>query len=189
MRLLQQAEQVAREVAPTRPGLDLRDIQLIDLPSGPVFVISIESSRVPNAEDVARFEGVLRERLGEPRLHVVVRKTLSVDVTAKGHILLGAAHLATGDAQQEERRSAVERTVRDAIAAQPGLFPSAVDAVRDGDGWRVRAEVAAATMPSPQEVKGIEESSSRSIGEPVRLAVWARAELQVTADGYAPLGD
>lgn len=189
MRLLQQAEQVAREVAPTRPGLDLRDIELIDLPSGPVFVISIESSRMPGADDVARFETVLRERLGEPRLHVVVRKALSVDVTAKGRILLGAAHLGTGDAQEEERRAAVERTVRDRIAAQPGLFPSAVDAVRDGGAWRVRAEVAAAKMPSPPEVKAIEESSGRSLGEPVELAIWARAELRVTADGYAPLGD
>jgi len=189
MRLLQQAEQVAREVAPTRPGLNLHDIELVDLPSGPVFVISIESSRVPDTNDVARFESVLRERLGEPRLHVVVRKTLSVDVTAKGRILLGGAHLGTGDAQEEERRSAVESAVRQAIGARPDLFATAVDAVRAGDGWRVRAEIAAPRVPSPAEVRAIEESSSETAGAPVHLTVLARTELQVTADHYAPVGE
>lgn len=189
MRLLQQAEQVAREVAPTRPGLNVHDIELVDLPSGPVFVISIESSRVPGADDVARFETIMRERLGEPRLHVVVRKTMSVDVTAKGRILLGGAHLGVAGEQEEERRRAVETAVRAGITARPNLFATAVDAVRDGDGWKVRAEVSGPQVPTPGEVAAIEQSATKSVGEPVHLSLWARAELQVTADRYAPIGD
>jgi hypothetical protein len=189
MRLLQQAEQVAREVAPTRPGLNVHDIELIDLPSGPVFVISIESSRVPGADDVARFETIMRERLGEPRLHVVVRKTMSVDVTAKGRILLGGAHLGVAGEQEEERRRAVETAVRAGVTARPNLFATAVDAVRDGDGWKVRAEVSGPQVPTPAEVAAIEQGAAKSIGEPVHLSLWARAELQVTADRYAPVGD
>ena len=38
------------------------------------------------------------------------------------------------------------------------------------------------------EVRGIEERSGKALGEKVKLTVWARAELQVTDDSFAPLG-
>lgn len=189
MRLLQQAEQVAREVAPTRPDLVLKDIELVELPSGPVFVISIESSRPPTPADVARFESSLRARLGEPTLRVVVRKAATVDMTAKGRILLGEAHLGSADPAEEARRAEVERAVRASIEAQPDRFAAAVDAVRAAQGWRVRAEIVGPRVVAPADVKEIEAQSTRTLGEPVALSVWARAELQVTGDGYAPLGD
>ncbi|MBY0279204.1 DUF389 domain-containing protein [Candidatus Binatia bacterium] len=189
MRLLQQAEQVAREVAPTRPDIRLQNIELVELESGPVFVISIESSRTPNADDVARFETVLRERLGEPRLHVVVRKTLTTDVTAKGRILLGSAHFGGTDAAGLARRDAVEQAVRDAVQATPDRFAAAVDAVERDGAWKVRAEVVGPRLPTPAEIRAIDERVSAQVGERVELSVWARAEVQVDAQRYAPLGD
>ena len=189
MRLLQQAEQVAREVAPTRPDIRLQNVELVELASGPVFVISIESTRTPDTADVARFENVLRERLGEPRLHVVVRKTLTTDVTAKGRILLGSAHFGDGDTSAVARQELVEQAVRDGIQAVPDRFAAAVDAVEQDGGWRVRAEVLGPTLPTPAEVRAVEERAAGAVGAPVRLSVWARAEVQVNAERYAPLGD
>lgn len=189
MRLLQQAEQVAREVAPTRPGIRLQNVELFELESGPVFVISIESSRTPSAEDVGHFERTLRERLQEPRLHVVVRKTLTSDTTAKGRILLGSAHFGGTDEAGLARRDAVEQTVRDAVQATPDRFVAAVDAVENDGEWRVRAEVVGPKLPTPAEIRAVEEGASKQVGAPVHLSVWARAEVQVNAERYAPLGD
>src|SRR5262249_38638217 len=81
MRLLQQAEQVAREVVATRPEIVLRDIELVNFPTGPVLVASIESARPPSADRIARFESLLRERLENQRVRVVVRVAESVDLT------------------------------------------------------------------------------------------------------------
>lgn len=189
MRLLQQAEQVAREVAPTRPDIRLQNVELVELESGPVFVISIESSRSPDREDVARFESVLRERLHEPRLHVVVRKTLTSDMTAKGRILLGSAHFGGTDDAGLARRDAVEQAVRDAVQATPDRFVAAVDAVERDGTWRVRAEVVGPKLPTPAEIRAVEERVAAKIGVPVTLSVWARAEVQVNAERYAPLGE
>src|SRR5439155_741781 len=50
MRLLQQAEQVAREVVATRPNIVLKDVELVNLPIGPVLVVSIESPRAPSPD-------------------------------------------------------------------------------------------------------------------------------------------
>ena len=189
MRLLQQAEQVAREVAATRLDIRLQNVELVELPSGPVFVISIESSRSPSTEDVGHFESVLRERLSEPRLHVVVRKTLTSDMTAKGRILLGSAHFGGTDEAGLARRDAVEQAVRDAVQSSPERFVAAVDAVEQDGAWRVRAEVVGPKLPTPADIGAVEESTSRKVGAPVKLSVWARAEAQVNAERYAPLGE
>ena len=189
MRLLEQAEQVAREVAATRPGLSFTGVDLVQLPAGPVFVVSVESTRDPTPEDVGRFETLLRQRLDEPSARVVVRRTVSSDVTAKGHILLGEAHFGPASGPEAEQRRAAESAVRANVEKLPGLFATAVDAVRRDGTWRVRAEVVGPRVPTPAEVRGIEERSAAAVGEPLTLSVWARVELQVTDERYEPLGD
>ncbi len=189
MRLLQQAEQVARETAGKRPELVLKDVDLVKLPAGPVIVIAIESPRTPTAEEVGRFEARLRERLQEPSLRLVLRRTASVDMTSKGRILFGEAHLVDAGAAEAQARDTAEKTVRDRIEALPHLFAPAVDAVKRDDGWDVRAEVVGPRVLTPAEVRDIEQRSAKELGQPVRLSVWARTELKVTDERYEPLGD
>lgn len=187
MRMLQQAEQVAREVAATRPDLQFNDIELVHLTSGPVFVITIESSRQPSAAEVGRFEARLRERLGEDDVRVVVRRTTSTDISSKGRILLGDAHFgAASDAAGAQRRD-VEKTVRAAIESVPDMFVATIDAARRDNGWTVRAEVVGPRVLAPGDVRKVEESSAQTLGVPIDLAVWSRSELRVTRDRYAPL--
>jgi uncharacterized hydrophobic protein (TIGR00271 family) len=188
MRLLQQAEQVAREVASTRPNLSVVDLRIVELPSRPVAVISIESSRDPRTEDVARFEKMLQERLGEPNLRVVVRRNTTTDLTSKGPILLGDAHFGAATPEEESRRDEAERAVRKSLEAIPNMFAEAVDAVlRDGT-WTVRAEVVGPRVLAPAEVRSAETRSAAALGAPVALTVWSRAELQVTGQRYEILG-
>jgi uncharacterized hydrophobic protein (TIGR00271 family) len=188
MRLREQAEQVAREVAATRPGMALSDVGLIEVAGQPVIVISIESTREPRRDEVAGFETLLRQRLGEPHLRVVVRRTVSTDVTAKGRVLLGEAHFGAASEADEARRRAAESAVRTALEALPDMFAPAVDAVwRDG-AWTVRAEVVGPRALQPAEVRTVEARSREALGADVHLTVWTRAELQVTAERFAPLG-
>jgi uncharacterized hydrophobic protein (TIGR00271 family) len=188
MRLLQQAEQVAREVASTRPHLHVIDVQIVELESRPVVVISLESTREPKTRDVARFEQMLQERLGEPSLRVVVRRSTTTDLTSKGPILLGEAHFGAATPEEEARRAAAERVVRANLEAIPNMFAEAVDAVRRDGGWTVRAEVVGPRVLTPSEVRAVEVRSEKAVGAPVALVVWARAELQVTGQRYEVLG-
>jgi hypothetical protein len=137
---------------------------------------------------VARFERVLRERLAEPTLHVVVRRTVPTDIAAKGRILLGEAHFGPA-AGKEEPRAAGERAVRANLGALPNTFALAVDAVRDDGGWRVRGEVVGPRVLAPADVRQVEERSAQAVGAPVTLSVWARAEIRGTAERYAPVAE
>src|SRR5262249_17981002 len=158
MQLVQQAEQVAREVVATRPDIVLQDVQLVEFPAGPVLVVSIESPRKPSPANVPRFEALLRQRLGETRVRVVVRPATSVDVTSKGRILLGEAHFGESSADEVRQRETVEDAVRDRLQALPNIFVTAIDAIRGERGWVVRADVAGPRVPAPNEVLGVEQS-------------------------------
>ncbi len=188
MRLLQQAEQLAREVAATRPEIALLDTDLIQAPSGPVVVVSIETPRDPSPDGVSDFEAQLRARLDDPSVRVVVRRVDSNDTTSKGRILYGAAHFSAESDEQRARRKAVEDEVRARLEAVPQLFVTAIDAVTAGRGWSVRAEALAARMPTPAEIRNAEEKSEAVLGEPVAVSLLARVELVVTGARYEGIG-
>jgi uncharacterized membrane protein len=187
MRMLQQAEQIAREVASARPEIDLISTDLIELPSGPVVVVSIQMPRDPPPDGVARFESALRERLANPGLRVVVRRIESRDFTSRGRILFGAAHFGEADDAADARARAVESEVRGSIQASPDLFVSAIDAIPEGQGWLVRAEVVGPRVPTPAEVRKLEKAAAAALGQTVSLSMRASADIVVTGSRYAPL--
>ena len=188
MQLLQRAEQLAREMVATRPDVVLKDIEVVDFPSGPVLLVSIESPRAPVAARIAHIEEMVRERLGDSRLRVVIRAAASTDTTSKGRILFGEAHF--GDASPDEtvHRRNVEDAVREGLQALPDLFVTAVDAVRRSSGWAVRADVVGPRVPAPDEVRRAEQESSKRAGERLELSVRARTEVVVTSSRYQAVG-
>lgn len=192
--LLQEGEQVAREVIATRPQIVLKDVELVELATGPVLIFSIENPREPSAAGVAQFEANLRERIRHrPDVRVVVRTVDSTDTTAKGRILFGEAHFGEVTPEQAEARASVERSVREGLERVPSTFVTAIDAIRreiDGrEQWVVRAEAVGPRALTPKEVKDVEAASLAAVGSPVTVAVRTKADLMVTAGGYGPLGD
>ena len=186
MRLLQQAEQVAREVVANRPNIILKDVQLVRFPAGPVIVVSIETSRRPAPERIARFEQILQERLGDPTVRVVVRMAESVDITSKGRLLFGEAHFDIGSTESATARRKVEDAVRTSLGSLPATFVVAIDAVTGDSGWTVRADIAAARVISPSEVRAVEEKASKIVGQPVEVTVRSGTDLLVSGKQYRP---
>ncbi len=184
MQLVQQAEQVAREVVATRQDIVLKDVELVQFPSGPVLIVAIESPRNPSPANVARFEALLRERLGETNVRVVVRTAASVDITSKGRILFGEVHFGDVSVDETRRRQAVEDAVRERLEGVPDMFVTAIDAVRREPGWHVRAEVAAPRVPAPKEVRSVEQAAAKQLGESVELTLRARTDVVVTGTQY-----
>lgn len=189
MRMLQQAEQVAREVVATRPNIVLKDLELVNLATGPVIVVSIETPRAPVPADIARFEALLRSRLGEQTVRVVVRVAESADITSKGRVLFGEAHFAEPSGKGEEPRRRVEEAVRARLQALPNTFVTAIDAVPRESGWSVRAEIAAPRVPALEDVRNAEDGAKKTVGAPVELEVRARTDVLVTGKQYKAVGE
>ena len=66
------------------------------------------------------------------------------------------------------------------------MFIATVDAIREEDGWAVRAEVYGPRVMTPAEVKVVENKIIQAAGQPATLDVWAHTELVVTSKEYIP---
>ena len=164
------------------------DVELIQLPTGPVVIFSIQNPRDPSPDSVRRFEQVLRERLADSSVSVVVRTVDSADITAKGRILYGAAHFGEKTEEERARQAAVEAAVRSGLQAVPDMFVTAVDGVPSEDGWSVRAEVVGPRVLTPSEVVGAEKAASAVVGAPVSISARARTDVVVDGRGYGAVG-
>src|SRR5262249_54742952 len=150
--LLQEAEQVAREVVAQRPQLVLKDVELLDLANGPVLIFSIENPREPSADSVAAFEEMPRDRPQRTDVRVLVRPVDTTDIAAKGRILFGEAHFGEHTPEQAKAQAAVEDAVRANLQKLQYIFVTAVDAIQRENAWLVRAEVVGPRALTPDEV-------------------------------------
>jgi uncharacterized hydrophobic protein (TIGR00271 family) len=187
-RLLLQAEQLGREIVASRPDLVLTDVELLRLATGPVLVFSIQNPREPSTEGVRRFEEVLRARIPNQSVRVVVRTVDSADITSKGRILFGAAHFGELTASEVEEQRTIEDAVKKSIESVPGTFVTAVDAVRDDIGWAVRTDVVGPRVLAPAEVRKAEERATAAAKAKVAISARTRAELFVSGEGYSASG-
>jgi uncharacterized hydrophobic protein (TIGR00271 family) len=183
-RLAQIAEQTVRDILVDRPDILLQDVNVLQMPVGPVVVVSIQSARDPIPPQIGRAEKAIRERTSDPSVVLLVRTVVSSDITSTGRVLLGQAHFGVSSEQDAVVARTLEESTRKHIGALRNIIPNSVDAARSGEGWEVRAEVVGATVPSPDEIAAIEQTLTSEITAPVTLSVWARAEVVVTGRRY-----
>jgi len=184
VRMTETAEQVLRELVSRRKNFELRDVELVHLPSGPVIVATVSGARPPVPVQVRFAENAIRERLGDPTATLLVRATTTTDITAKGRVLLGEAQfgmLTPADRSVQQQLEARGKTELERIA---NTFVNGVDAARQGEGWQVRAEIVGARTLQPSDVGRVERTLTAAAGTPVTLSVLSTDGLIVRRDGY-----
>ncbi len=184
-RTLQVAEQTLRDVLVDHPNIVLQDVRGVRMPVGLVVVASIQSSRRPIGLQVKRVEDEIRRRLGDVDVRLVVRSIESTDTSDKGRVLHGEVHFGKQSAEDLRAAEGVEALVRTKIEQGGELFVTSIDALKQRSHWDVRAEVAGPGVPKPDQIKAVEATLTRALGSPVKLTLWARSEVVVTAERYA----
>jgi uncharacterized hydrophobic protein (TIGR00271 family) len=184
VKIAETAEQVLLQLVSTTRVFSVRDVEMFQMPSGPVVVASVEGARAPVALQVAYAQDQIRKQLGDDSVTLLVRAVTTTDMTAKGRILIGAAHFAALTPEQSALQAKVEDGARSALSGLADTLVDSVDAAPQGAGWLVRAETAGTSPPRPADVAAIEKRLAGVAGTPVTLSVWTSAELIVTRDGY-----
>ncbi len=179
---LQLAEQTLRELFAVRPQLLLLDVDLVHILGDPVILASIQSSRALIPYEVNQLQEAIQKRLGDPAIRLLARCQVAVDVAASGRIMFGSAHFGP---QPQGVAELVERATK-AVQKSGELFVTAMDAVKDNDGWRIRTEITGTRVISTKEVKEIETQLSKWKGEPVRLMAWSGVKLVVMGAKHMP---
>jgi hypothetical protein len=178
------AEQAVREMLADIPNVVLDDIDLINLPVGPVVVVSIQSPRTPLPAKVQWAEQVIQNRVGDPRVRLLVRTIESTDVSSTGLVLLGQAHFGVRTPEEIALQNTIQQQVKREIEKIPNLLVPNADAVKGAHGWVVRAEVVGSRVIDPKEVQAVEKALLNAVKQPVELTIWARSDLIVTGQRY-----
>ena len=184
MALLQQAEQIAREALADLDHMHLDDISLVELDSGPVLVMSIQSPRQPSAERVENFQKFLQERLQNSKIRVDIRRISTSEVSAKGPVILGAAHYGALDEGQRQIQAQIESLLTRLITDKPHFYVQAIDAALAGESWIVRGLVAGSNVLSPADIKALQGAVKSELNQQVDLKILSRVELEVGEEGY-----
>lgn len=186
MTLLQQAEPIAREAFADRDHIHIDDISLVELDSGPVLVIAIQSPRQPGPERVEKFQKFLRERLQNNNIRVDIRRISTSEVSAKGPVILGAAHYGALDDRQRRIQAQIENLLTRLITNKPHFYVQAIDAAPAGKSWTVRGWVAGPNVLSPADIKSLQGAVKRDLNQQIDLKILSRVELEVGEEGYQP---
>jgi hypothetical protein len=184
MALLQQAEQITREALADLDHIHLDDISLVELDSGPVLVIAIQSPSHPSAERVENFQRFLQERLQNSDVRVDIRRISTSEVSAKGPVILGAAHYGALDEWQRQIQAQIESLLTRLIMDKPHFYVQAIDAAPAGDAWTVRGLVAGSSVLSPADIKALQDAVRHELNQQVDLKLLSRVELEVGEEGY-----
>ena len=184
MAMLQQAEQIAREALAEMKYVHLDDIRLVELDSGPVLVIAIQGPRQPRAEKIAEFQKLLQERLQNSKIRVDIRRISTSEVSAKGPVILGAAHYGALAEEQQQMQAQIESLLTRLIMDKPNFYVQAIDAAPAGEAWTVRGLVAGAKVLSPADIKALQDAVKRELNQQVDLKILSHVELEVGEEGY-----
>lgn len=184
MDLLEQAEQITREALKDLDYIHLDNISLVELDSGPVLVIAIQSPREPSAEKVSNFEKHLQDRLQNSNIRVDMRRISTSEVSAKGPVILGAAHYSALDEGQRQLQAQIESLLTRLIMDRPHFYVQAIDAAPARESWLVRALVAGSTVLSPADIKALQDAIKSELNQQVDLKIVSRVELEVGEEGY-----
>ena len=186
-KLMSAAEQLLRELVAIGQRYELLGTELTHMPSGPVIVASVKGAAALGPEEVAYAQGLLRERVGNDDVLLLVRTVSTTDLTANGRVLLGAAHFGPPDPALDARADALSAQARKLLESEPETVVVALDAALENGGWTVRSQIAAARPPRPADIARLEAALAKLAGEPVSLSVWWTSDLIVTRDGFSSL--
>ncbi|SBT04616.1 conserved membrane hypothetical protein [Candidatus Accumulibacter aalborgensis] len=171
VRMTETAEQVLRELVSYRQAFELQDVQLVQLPTGPVIVATASGSRPPVSSQVKIAEETIRKRLNDPTATLLVRAATTSDITTKGRVLLGDALFAPMTAADRAVQQDLETRGKTELELIANTFVNSIDAAKSANGWEVRAEVVSAEVLRPANVDRVEKSLAKIAGTSIALSV------------------
>lgn len=184
VRMTETAEQTLRELVSHGQTFDLQDVQLVQLPTGPVIVATVSGARPPVPSQVKFAEETIRKRLGDQSVTLLVSATTTSNITAKGRVLLGDAQFVPMTAADRSVQQKLETLGKTKLEQFANTFVNGIDAAKLGDGWEVRAEVVSAKMLQPADVGIVEKGLAVIAGTSISLSVLTPDGLIVGPKGF-----
>lgn len=183
------AEQALRENISSYPGLQLMEVELGDLPRGPVVIAAMRGVIELSSGDVKELENAVRDILKEPNIQLLVRFTRTDLFDRRGKYIYGWSSYGLLTPEKEKVMDRIDMAVKEEFRQFSDAFPVKVHYQISDKNWRILIETVGARPMSPDDIAGLEGAISDKAKQEVTVSVWFRPEAVVTGDGYTSLED
>lgn len=181
---LKLAEQIIREFIATRIGFNLQEVNLLNMKIGPVILATVEGFRQMNSDEIESLEALIRQRVGDDTLLLVVR-FIEVDLYDKwGFVHYELSLLDRLSPEQEAVLEKIEETIKTTFAGSD-YFISNLDVTLRAGVYYVLAELTGPRLYTQKELLDLKNMLSEIAGRQVKVYVRSIPEVVVTEDGYS----
>jgi uncharacterized hydrophobic protein (TIGR00271 family) len=170
----------------TVPGFDLSDLKILQLDEQTVVLASIGGIIVPAKESIEELESILRQRLEDPNLTLVVRLLESSLYTRAGPYRLEISGLSSLKSEQQSAADGLREFLKSELEEMPGLFITGINHNLIGDAFHFVIEAEGLNPLAPETVADLERRAEEKAGRPVELYVSFKPGAVVSSRGFEP---
>jgi len=183
------AEQVLWEEFSRWPGFQVQGMDYQERTFGKFVLASIQCLYPPGARKVQRLETLIRERLKDPDVQLIVNSAVPVLMGSRGKILYEWTQTEEFTEVNDAAMEQIEQAVRDELGRFEDLFLVDVHFRVIDEPWRLLVEVVGPKVLAPEDLTEIRKAVIEKTGRELDMQVWFRSEVVVAEDGYQAYED
>lgn len=165
-------------------GYELLDVHLLALPDNNVAMATIKGVTPPSAKRIADIERLIRDKLEDPTIDLIIRFGRSDLRGRVGPLYLAWSSLQPLSSEQTQAAEKAQQIIQTAIEEDSHLFFITINFTVIDDVLNIFVEVIGTDFITPEKVAALERQVTRTTALPVSIHIWFRSEAMVTANGY-----
>ena len=183
------AEKIIRDYLASEIAMGLHEVELLQIGEGLIVLATIAGFSPLLPEEIERLEKKIQSDAHDHHMNLVVR-FIKTDLRDKeGRIQFEWSSVSDLTAKEKAVVEEVKATIRTAFKNRVDLFLGSMSySVVEGT-YSFFIELAGTKILSKDDVKELEQTVLKKVGQPVQLYVWSRPEAVVTPNGYVSYED
>ena len=185
--ILKNAEQVLWEQLASRPDFRFVNVDYGRVPRGKVILAAVEGISPPSANEIRQVEHLIRERLRDPALSLLVHFTPSILLDRYGQALYGWTYEGEITPEKEELARDIRAALNQVFDTHyPDVHPVRLYYNLLGNKWKILLEATGTGTLSSKDRLRIQKMVVEKVAHPVQISIWFRVETVLAEEGQIP---
>jgi len=180
------AEQLLMEKLSDWPGMSVLNAEYVTLPRGPTVLATIQGYRNLTLQEIGDLEAELRNDMNDQNISLIVRNVETSYTDKNGALLPGYKYADIIDPGKIKLRNDVELELMERFDKLENIYLITTHYKPGDKQWQVLAEVVGSKFLTAEEIKDMQNSVSKEVGQSVKIDVLYRSNAVMTDKGLVP---
>ena len=180
------AEQLLMEKLSHWPGMSVLNAEYVTLPRGPTVLATIQGYRNLTLQEIGDLEAELRNDMDDRNISLIVRNVETSYADKNGELLPGYKYADIVDPGKIKLRNRIETELIDRFEKLENIYLITTHHKPGDKEWQVLAEVVGSKFLTTEEIKDMQNSVSKEVGQTVKIDVLYRSNAVMTDKGLVP---